>query len=596
DYRPADESAFINPTTGQLASPLGITDDSNCSLVLVDIMADGTAKLRRMDVAQGEYWFENEPLTVRPSVLTDYINDTTSDAFELSYGAGSKAPSMPKGGKVTLTDKENFGSVAVSFPEGVPASELSKDFIAEYRIRVVDSEGNYVMNGDKEYFSVANYRAKDDEGKPWSVTINGLEWDTDYTAEVKMITPYGKSTEWIKSEDFVSVGHPEITYPAVPVYDFDYSYGSAEDGTGHKMATKPTVVKESAVDGQKAVLLTGLGKTAYSYELYEEDFERIRNAFTMEAYFYATNVKNEQCIMGGTWDGSRLGLRLNEGVLSLRSSFMKTPGGGTSTDEVRVNVEANTWYHVVVTYDTDTVRMYLDGKLCAELSDVVGGLTDVTFGETLSEYFCVGSGGYGADEETMYMMNNCTINKAALYAGCMTTEDVANAYKVATTAVPFTDVQDGWYIDSVEYAYATGLMNGSSATTFSPSVKTNRAMIVQMLYNLEGKPAVDKSNNPFTDVPDTWYTDAVLWAYQSGVTTGTSATTFSPDALVTREQVAVFLYRYMRDYKKADMGEGADLSVFPDADKISPYTDFAPAMAWANANGIIGGKKNGSDV
>ena len=178
----------------------------------------------------------------------------------------------------------------------------------------------------------------------------------------------------------------------------------------------------------------------------------------------------------------------------------------------------------------------------------------------------------------------------------MTKEAASAAYKVATTALPFTDVTDGWYIDSVEYAYATGLMNGSSATTFSPSVKTNRAMIVQMLYNLEGKPAVDKSNNPFTDVADTWYTDAVLWAYQSGVTTGTSATTFSPDALVTREQVAVFLYRYMRDYKKADVGEGADLSAYPDADTISPYTDFAPAMAWANANGIIGGKKNGEVV
>ena len=101
---------------------------------------------------------------------------------------------------------------------------------------------------------------------------------------------------------------------------------------------------------------------------------------------------------------------------------------------------------------------------------------------------------------------------------------------------------------------------------------------------------------PFTDVADTWYTDAVLWAYQSGVTTGTSATTFAPDALVTREQVAVFLYRYMRDYKKADLGDGADLSSYPDADTISPYTDFAPAMAWANANGIIGGKKNGSAV
>ena len=140
-------------------------------------------------------------------------------------------------------------------------------------------------------------------------------------------------------------------------------------------------------------------------------------------------------------------------------------------------------------------------------------------------------------------------------------------------------------------------MNGSSASTFSPSVKTSRAMIVQMLYNLEGRPAVDKSNNPFTDVDSgAWYADAVLWAYQNGVTTGTSATTFSPDALVTREQVAVFLYRYQKDYKKAEMGEGADLSAFPDSDKISPYTGFAEAMAWANANGIIGGKKNGSDV
>ena len=118
-----------------------------------------------------------------------------------------------------------------------------------------------------------------------------------------------------------------------------------------------------------------------------------------------------------------------------------------------------------------------------------------------------------------------------------------------------------------------------------------------MLYNMEGKPAVDKTNNPFADVASgAWYADAVLWAYQNGVTTGSSATTFSPDALVTREQVAVFLYRFMKDYKGAEMGAGAELSAFPDADKISPYAGFAEAVSWANGAGIVTGKGSGDNV
>ena len=101
--------------------------------------------------------------------------------------------------------------------------------------------------------------------------------------------------------------------------------------------------------------------------------------------------------------------------------------------------------------------------------------------------------------------------------------------------------------------------------------------ILQLLYNIEGRPAVDTVNNPFTDIPSgKWYTSAVLWAYQNGVTTGTSATTFSPDTLVTREQVAVFLYRYMKDYKKA---EAALENCEKDAD-------------WYNAMGVIALRNN----
>ena len=169
--------------------------------------------------------------------------------------------------------------------------------------------------------------------------------------------------------------------------------------------------------------------------------------------------------------------------------------------------------------------------------------------------------------------------------------------KTFTAGNPFTDVsREDWYFDTVIYAASNGLMNGTGGSLFSPTTNTSRAMIVQLLYNMEGRPEV--TYKPiFTDVKeDAWYADAVIWAYENGVTTGSSATTFSPDALVTREQVAVFLYRYMKDYKGEEMEEGADLSAFPDAGKISPYAGFAEAVSWANGVGIITGKSAGGNV
>jgi len=168
-----------------------------------------------------------------------------------------------------------------------------------------------------------------------------------------------------------------------------------------------------------------------------------------------------------------------------------------------------------------------------------------------------------------------------------------NSAESFTAGNPFTDVdKSSWYFDTVIYANSNGLMNGTGGSLFSPAVATSRAMIVQMLYNMEGKPEVEYKPI-FTDVKkDAWYADAVIWAYENGVTAGSSATTFSPDTLVTREQVAVFLYRFMKDYKKSEMAAGADLSGFSDAGKISPYAGFADAVAWANGVGIVTGKSS----
>ena len=152
----------------------------------------------------------------------------------------------------------------------------------------------------------------------------------------------------------------------------------------------------------------------------------------------------------------------------------------------------------------------------------------------------------------------------------------------------FTDVdQSAWYHEGVDYAILKGMMNGTEPTLFEPNSTTTRAMIVTILYRLEGKPAVS-GENPFTDVDaGTWYTDAVIWAADKGVVTGTTPTTFDPNDPITREQMAAILYRYA-SYKGYDVAEKADLSSYADAGKISAYA--ADAMAWTNTEGLVTGE------
>ncbi len=151
----------------------------------------------------------------------------------------------------------------------------------------------------------------------------------------------------------------------------------------------------------------------------------------------------------------------------------------------------------------------------------------------------------------------------------------------------FVDVEpDAWYREGVEYAVANGLMNGTSANTFAPNDTTTRAMIVTILYRLEGEPATTM-NLPFADVAaGKWYSDAVNWASTNGVVTGYDENTFGPDDPITREQLAAILYRYAA-FKGYGVTEKADLAAFADAGAISAYAQ--ESMSWANNNGLIGG-------
>ena len=156
---------------------------------------------------------------------------------------------------------------------------------------------------------------------------------------------------------------------------------------------------------------------------------------------------------------------------------------------------------------------------------------------------------------------------------------------------------DYWAHKGIDYCVRNRLMNGVGAGTFSPSTACTRAQIVKILYNRSGNQA-DYSYYylPFTDVaPGAWYYNAVAWAYCNDVTSGTSATMFTPNAAITRQQLVTFLYRYTVKYAPEFTGNAAPISAFPDAGSVANWA-YA-AMSWAVGNGLIVGNAhdNGLD-
>ena len=156
---------------------------------------------------------------------------------------------------------------------------------------------------------------------------------------------------------------------------------------------------------------------------------------------------------------------------------------------------------------------------------------------------------------------------------------------------------DYWAHKGIDYCVRNRLMSGVGAGAFSPDTACTRAQIVKILYNRSGN-QTDYSYYylPFTDVaPGAWYYNAVAWAYYNDVTSGTSATMFTPNAAITRQQLVTFLYRYTVKYAPEFTGNAAPISTFPDAGSVANWA-YA-AMSWAVGNGLIKGNAhdNGPD-
>ena len=161
------------------------------------------------------------------------------------------------------------------------------------------------------------------------------------------------------------------------------------------------------------------------------------------------------------------------------------------------------------------------------------------------------------------------------------------ANPVPDKAMSFTDVKSNdWYYSSVRYAYDNGLFSGVSHDSFGPGDSMDRSMLATVLYSLDGKPAAGKSG--FADVADgAWYADAVAWAAEHGIVSGVGGGAFTPGGTITREQLAVMLYRYAQ-YKGYDVSKTADLSGYADQDKLSDWA--AQAVQWACGSGLMNGR------
>ncbi len=156
------------------------------------------------------------------------------------------------------------------------------------------------------------------------------------------------------------------------------------------------------------------------------------------------------------------------------------------------------------------------------------------------------------------------------------------------SAMPFSDVSEAdWYYAAVGYAYENGLFSGVSDTAFSPNGAMTRGMLVTVLHRMQGEPTATAAS-AFTDVaPDAWYAEAVAWAAENGIVEGMSDTSFAPDVVLTRAQVATVLYRYAAFLGLDTAIDDGGLFGFSDADTVPEWA--LSGMSWANQRGLITG-------
>lgn len=292
-----------------------------------------------------------------------------------------------------------------------------------------------------------------------------------------------------------------------------------------------------------------------------------------------------QAVQAGEKAGNEL---LQETYDRAKAGLDAAHTGSGGTGSYSDTLQSRTWTDgQIITLKTGAGFLMLEGSATVVHT---GAVVDVTAGEEVAS-------GAALVQNHRYLVGEDTDAAVTVRSG-EAVLGVQGGYALTPGKdkhTPFYDVrQADWYYEPVGYVYERGLFSGMSAHQFSPGLTMNRAMLMSVLHRLAGAPEV--TDGPvFTDVPDgRWYAQAVRWGAAQGITSGTGAGVFNPGGNITREQAVAMMYNYAVKYMGMEFGAGADLSRFPDQDRVSEWA--RTAMSWAVENGIISGVRSGGSL
>ena len=294
-----------------------------------------------------------------------------------------------------------------------------------------------------------------------------------------------------------------------------------------------------------------------------------------------------------TWSSS------NASVATVENGVVTAVGAGTATITATVDGKSATCTVTVTAPPEPTPPPYIPPTYAVTVPDTTGGTVEVSpsrasSGRTVT-ITTQPAPGYELESLTVLDSRDSEIALTAQgdgkYTFTMPSRKVTVQASFAPVPLPFEDVPPGaWYEEAVRYAYTHGIMEGMSATKFSPNISLTRAQAVQVLYNLEGQPVVSESAT-FPDLVYEWYKPAIAWAESTGVVDGYEDGTFRPTDSITRQEFAQMLYNYAK-YKGYDLTAEGDLAQFPDSGSVADWAKVA--MSWANGNALINGHDDGT--
>lgn len=472
------------------------------------------------------------------------VTDNAGAVKTINIGVG-KITNLPDAPTNVVATAGN-GLATVSF---IPPTNDGGEAITNY---TVTSSGGQTATGT---------------GSP--IVVTGLTNGTAYTFTVKATNSVGDSTASAPSNSVTPT--TADTYGIALDTAGTYTFTAATVGYGAQTAKTVTVNSiGTAATGNLTVALSGTNASSFTLNKTSissiaaggsDTFTIVPNTGLAVGTYTATVTVNGGAVTAQSFDVS----------FKVNSAGSGTGGGGTS-----------------YTYYTITATAGAGGSIAPSGSSSVREGTDKA---------------YTITPNTGYVISDVLVDGRSVGAvKTYTFDNVKKAHTISVTFkagghsnpqtgvdMDFTDVKDSdWFYEDVAYVFAEGLMNGTSATTFSPYANTTRGMIVTILYRLAGAPAVS-GTNPFDDVkPGSYYEDAITWAAADKIVGGYGNGKFGPDDNITREQMAAILYRYAQ-FKGYDVSVGEDTNIlsYTDAEGVGEWA--IPSMQWACGAGLING-------